>query len=62
MEQIGEWLEDEGLSAYIPSFTRVVARGDDVFKMTCQDMERELGIPLPIHQKKLTYALKVNNI
>ena len=60
MEQISEWLEDEGLSAYIPSFSKAVARGDDLFKMTSQEMERELGISLPIHQKKLTYALKVS--
>jgi len=58
MEQIGDWLEDEGMSAYIPSFTKAIARGDDVFKMTTHEMERELGISLPIHQKKLFFALK----
>ena len=62
MEQIGDWLEDEGMSAYIPSFTKAVARGDDVFKMTTHEMERELGISLPIHQKKLFFALKVRNL
>ena len=60
MEQISDWLEDEGLAAYIPTFTKAVARGDDVFKMTNQDLEREIGISLHIHQKKLTYALQVN--
>ena len=59
MEQISEWLEDEGLSTYAPLFSKAVARGDDVFKMNNHDMERELGINLPIHQKKLSYALKV---
>lgn len=59
MEQVSDWLEDEGLSAYIPTFTKALSRGDDVFKLSSQEMERDLGITLPIHQKKLQYALKV---
>eukprot|EP00112_Aurelia_sp_Birch-Aquarium-sp1_P005105 Seg1580.3 transcript_id=Seg1580.3/GoldUCD/mRNA.D3Y31 product=Liprin-beta-1 protein_id=Seg1580.3/GoldUCD/D3Y31 len=58
MEQISDWLEDEGLAAYIPTFTKVVARGDDVFKMNNLEFEREIGISLHIHQKKLTFALQ----
>eukprot|EP00795_Rhopilema_esculentum_P013612 gene13612-4510_t len=58
MEQINDWLEEEGLAAYIPAFTKAIARGDDVFKMNNQEIEKELGISLHIHQKKLTLALK----
>ena len=59
MEQISEWLEDEGLSAYIPAFSKAVSRGDDIFKFTSADFEKELGISTCIHQKKLQFALQV---
>ncbi len=59
MEQISEWLEDEGLAAYIPAFSKCVSKGDDVFKFTPSEMEKEIGISMSIHQKKLQYALQV---
>eukprot|EP00794_Sanderia_malayensis_P017817 gene17817-19595_t len=58
MEQISEWLEDEGLAAYIPSFSKCISKGDDVFKFTNAEMEKEIGIHMPIHQKKLHFALQ----
>lgn len=60
VDQVQDWLRDEGLDEYTDACAKCITKGDDLLKFTHADYERELGIQDSIIKKKLNLALKVS--
>lgn len=58
IDQVQDWMRDEGLEEYINSCGKCIKSGEDLLKFTSADYEKNLGINDPIIRKKLNLALK----
>jgi len=58
LDQVQDWLREEGLEEYVDACSRCVTKGEDLLKFTNADYERDLGIQDPIVRKKLNLALQ----
>ncbi|XP_065598538.1 liprin-beta-1 isoform X11 [Cyrtonyx montezumae] len=57
-EQVCNWLQDQGLGSYISNGRHWILSGQTLLQASQQDLEKELGIKLPLHRKKLQLALQ----
>ena len=59
LDQVQDWMRDEGLDEYTNNCTKCLKNGEDLIKFTTSDYERSLGISDPLIRKKLNLAIKV---
>jgi len=59
LDQVQDWMRDEGLEEYVNNCAKCVKTGEDLIKFTSSDYERSLGMTDPIIRKKLNLAVKV---
>uniref|UniRef100_A0AAY4CJG1 SAM domain-containing protein n=1 Tax=Denticeps clupeoides TaxID=299321 RepID=A0AAY4CJG1_9TELE len=57
-EQVCEWLQEQGLGLYVSLARQWISSGQTLLQASQQDLERELGIKLPLHRKKLQLAVQ----
>ncbi|XP_030627648.1 liprin-beta-1 [Chanos chanos] len=57
-EQVGQWLQEQGLGMYVNQGQVWVQSGQTLLKASQHDLEKELGIKHPLHRKKLQLALQ----
>uniref|UniRef100_A0A8B9LHR8 PPFIA binding protein 1 n=1 Tax=Astyanax mexicanus TaxID=7994 RepID=A0A8B9LHR8_ASTMX len=57
-EQVCEWMQEQGLGLYVNLARQWISSGHTLLQASQQDLEKELGIKLPLHRKKLQLALQ----
>uniref|UniRef100_A0A8C5ER80 SAM domain-containing protein n=1 Tax=Gouania willdenowi TaxID=441366 RepID=A0A8C5ER80_GOUWI len=57
-DQVCSWLQEQGLGLYVGSARVWISSGQTLLQASQHDLERELGIKLPLHRKKLQLALQ----
>jgi len=58
LDQVQDWMRDEGLEEYANNCSKCIKNGEDLIKFTSADFEKSLGISDPMIRKKLNLALK----
>lgn len=57
-EEVFAWLQEQGLGLYVAQGQNWIKSGQTLLQASQHDLEKELGMRLPLHRKKLQLALQ----